>query len=408
MIKHNIEDCLEQLVSLQNSDCKFELKSEDVSILQSIGRQVVRGTGLTDRQLELVKTKLLFYKSMFNYDVTKCFNNLRIPIRNLNREKTIQIVTKDNVTDNPLIAVKFIFNKKYLNNIELLKRESTGHLYDNKEKIHYFPFTENNLFHVINRFKNCNFSIPEELMSYYEKVKEMNNNKNNHIPGIYSFKLKNLSDKAIDFMISSIGEPSKENLALYNDRKDQLGLHHFDHDSLQESLNSLTILSRNIVNRTQSNVLIKPQKYPIERVLESLLELNRFPLLVILPLEKNNLMHSPLDGLIPIDKGLSNIIFKDDISVLFRTDNKVDKNFNEYIKDNKLNNSLDNNTKVVYINSNKFPKPLLKSNWKPSSVLCMGSYRLNPKISDYIYGLDLVIHYDTDLSPFNKVKVQEV
>jgi hypothetical protein len=137
-------------------------------------------------------------------------------------------------------------------------------------------------------------------------------------------------------------------------------------------------------------------------VLESLLELNRFPILVVLPTE------NPLDNLLKLHKGLTNIIFEQDMSVLFRMDNdkNAGKHFNDYIKLNKLNNILDKNTKVVYINSNKFPKPLLKSEWKPNAVLTIGSQRMNSKVSDYVTPLDLVIHYDTDISPFHRVKAQ--
>ena len=127
-----------------------------------------------------------------------------------------------------------------------------------------------------------------------------------------------------------------------------------------------------------------------------------------MPVNKNNSLNSPLHGLSAITKGLTNIFFKEDMSVLFRTENDVDKGFNDYIKLTKLNNPLDINTKVVYISANKFPKPLLKSNWKPNAVLCMGSQRLNDKVRDYINALDLIIHYDTEVSPFNKIKVEGI
>ena len=96
------------------------------------------------------------------------------------------------------------------------------------------------------------------------------------------------------------------------------------------------------------------------------------------------------------------------MSVLFRVDNDktAGKHFNDYVRVNKLNNLLDKNTKVVYINSNKFPKPLLKNKWNPSAVLTIGSQRMNTKVSDYVNPLDLVIHYDTDISPFHRVKAQ--
>tara|TARA_B100001057_G_scaffold273907_1_gene274188 strand:- start:7739 stop:8950 length:1212 start_codon:yes stop_codon:yes gene_type:complete len=401
MNTETIEDCLELLVGFQTAPKgMFTIKREDYNILTSLGRQVVRGIGLTDRQHELLKTKLLSYNDMFENDITKSFDNLRVPLRQLNREKTIKLVYND--SDELCIAVKFIFNKKLLTAIEKAKVGAVGHLYNSKEKIHYFPFNELNVYQVISNFKNNNFDIEAELYEYFQKVEAMSNNQDDYVPGIYSFKLKNLSDRAIDFMISSIGEPTKENLAIYNDRKDQLGLHHFDQQELEESLNALTILSKKIVQRKEYNVIVPPDVYPIERVLESLLELNRFPLLVILPIE------SPLEGLVKINKGLRNIIFEQDMSVLFRVSNdkNSNKDFNEYVKLNKLNNILDTNTKVVYINSNKFPKPLLKSEWRPNTVLTIGSVRMHAKVNDYVNPLDLIIHYDTDISPFNRAKVQ--
>ncbi len=396
-----IEDCLELLVGFQNAEPgKFTMKKEDYTILTSIGRQTVRGIGLTDRQHALLKTKLVCYNDMYDHNIHDSLDNLRIPLRKLDREKSITL--QYNNAEELVIAVKFIFNKKLINAIEKAKSGTQGHIYDSKNKIHYFPFNEQNVFKVIQNFKNSNFDIQPELLTFYEKVEAMSNNEDDYIPGIYSFKLKNLSDKAINFMISSIGEPTKDNLAIYNDRKDQLGLYHFDQQELEDSLNALTVLSKKIVTRQEYNVVIPPNVYPIERVLESLLELNRFPLLVILPIE------SPLEGLVKINKGLNNIIFKQDMSVLFRVDNDkgINREFNEYVKLNKLNNPLDTNTKVVYINSNKFPKPLLKSEWRPNTVLTFGSVRMHAKVSDYVNPLDLIIHYDTDISPFNRVKVQ--
>ncbi len=401
MNTETIEDCLELLVGFQTSEPgKFTMKKEDYTILTSMARQTVRGIGLTDRQHALLKTKLVCYVDQYEKSIHESLDNLRIPLRQLNREKSIKL--EYNNAEELVIAVKFIFNKKLINAIEKAKSGTQGHIYDSKNKVHFFPFNEQNLYNVINNFKNSNFDIQPELLDYYEKVEAMSNNEDDYIPGIYSFKLKNLSDKAINFMVSSIGEPSKDNLAIYNDRKDQLGLHYFDQQELEDSLNALTVLSKKIVTREEYNVIVPPKVYPIERVLESLLELNRFPLLVVLPIE------SPTEGLVRITKGLNNIIFKQDMSVLFRVDNDKDSNrdFNEYVKLNKLNNPLDTNTKVVYINSNKFPKPLLKSKWRPNTVLTFGSVRMNAKVSDYVSPLDLIIHYDTDISPFNRVKVQ--
>ena len=96
-------------------------------------------------------------------------------------------------------------------------------------------------------------------------------------------------------------------------------------------------------------------------------------------------------------------IFSDDsFCTLYRKDNNNQENiaFNQYIKDNKLNNSLDYNSKVVYTTINKMSKTIIKSNWKPQAAILMGSVRQNPSISAYLSEVDLVIHYDTDLTPW--------
>jgi hypothetical protein len=62
----------------------------------------------------------------------------------------------------------------------------------------------------------------------------------------------------------------------------------------------------------------------------------------------------------------------------------------------------------VYINNNKIPKPLLVSDWKPSAVLMYGSRRTNMKLDSYVGECDLVIHYDSDSTPFRYQDIEEV
>ena len=95
---------------------------------------------------------------------------------------------------------------------------------------------------------------------------------------------------------------------------------------------------------------------------------------------------------------------------MFRKDNKdhTDRSFNTLIKQNKLNNSLAKYTKIVYISNNKIPKPLLLSDWKPSAVLMYGSKRTNMKLDSYINECDLIIHYDSDSTPFGYQDIEEI
>ena len=271
-------------------------------------------------------------------------------------------------------------------------------LYDKVEKIHYFKFNENTCYEIINTFnENNNFEVEDQLLEYYEKLLEMKKNQDKYIPGIYSFKLKNLHEKSFNFAISSIGEPNIDNLCNYYDKKDQFGLEHFDQEELQQSLKSLTPLAQKVVNRSQASIFVNNKEHTVNNLAEVVLELYRFPLVIVLHED------TCYDHLTQFNKAFQNIIPSERMSVMFRLDNTPEgKPFNEYIKQHNLNNVVDKDTKIVYISSNKIPKPLLKSEWFPSAAITTfaGKAYGDAKTSTYIGELDLIIHYDNQLSPF--------
>ena len=69
---------------------------------------------------------------------------------------------------------------------------------------------------------------------------------------------------------------------------------------------------------------------------------------------------------------------------------------------------LQKNTKIVYITNKKVPKPLVKSDWRPATVICMDDSRSYSKVDSFIHEFDLVfqingqnnywnsVHYDTE------------
>jgi hypothetical protein len=234
---------------------------------------------------------------------------------------------------------------------------------------------------------------------------EMNSNKCNYVPGIYDLELKNLSNRAVSFMISDVGAPCIDNLALYKDRQQKYGLHYFDKSDLDNSINRLSHLGQKIVNRNSRTVLVNSEKYTIHNLTESILQLDRFPLLVVLPEAE------PLNDLVTVHESLCGFIDPSECTVMFRLSNSSDSNFNDYIKNNNLNSKLDKNTKVVYINTNKIPKPLITSECIPSTVLFTQSLRVNPKLDQYLKQFDLAIHYDNNVSQFarfQKDRIQEL
>ena len=395
-----IEDYIEILAGIQDTisgSNNFVIDRSDYNLVTSLARQTFRGIPLTDRQYELTKQKLLDYKTQFEsnniLDIEINFNNLRMPLRSIDRSRWVKIVDFE---DDSYIGVRFTFNKKLISALEVLGSIEEKNLYNNEEKIHFYTLTEINLYKIINVLLDKNFEIQHELTEKYETLKEMKSNKNNYIPGIYSLKLKNVHSKAFDYAISTIGEPDVNNLALYKDRSQLFGIKHFDDDDLNNSISKLTELSQKIVKRSSTSVLVNSSVYNFDRVAETLLELNRYPLLVLLNDAED------YDNMQKVYHSFRNIFSDDSFCTLYRKDNNNQENiaFNQYIKDNKLNNSLDYNSKVVYTTINKMSKTIIKSNWKPQAAILMGSVRQNPSISAYLSEVDLVIHYDTDLTPW--------
>ena len=409
-----VEDCIEILVGLQEQEGTFNIDRSDYNLVTSLARQTFKGTAYTDRQCELAKQKIIYYKTQYEdngYDIEVAIDTLRMPLREVDRSRWVKIVdSPDNIlerqqSDGPWIAVRFIFQKKLISSIEAIKSSLGDGIYDKENKIHYFPFNEKTVYQIISIFnEENNFEVEEQLKEYYGKLVNMKDNKENYLPGIYSLKLKNLHQKSFDYALSSIGDPDIDNLCRYYDQKDRFGLNHFDEEDLIQSMRTLTPLTQKIVNRKKTQVQISPKEYTIENIAESVLELYRFPLIVVLT-EKDC-----YSELVQFHRAFNGIIPNESCSGLFRLDNNPDGvEFNQYIKHNNLNNLVDNSTKIVYINNNKIPKPMLKSDWLPSAAITTTTSRSpGAKTDSYLEGLDLVMHYDDDVSPWKKKLIENI
>jgi hypothetical protein len=249
-----LEDCIEILAGIQERNGEFKIERSDYNLVNSLARQTFRGTAYTDRQHELAKQKVLCYKEQFErngYTVDLAVEELRMPLRQIDRSRWIKIVDHqgpDRVYQSdkaPFIAIRFIFQKKLISNIDAIKRSLGEGDYNKEEKIHYFPFSETAVYEILSNFNESNnFDIEPELKEYYEKLVDMKNNKEKHLPGIYSLKLKNLHSKNLSYALSTIGEPNLDNLSQYYDQRLRYGLMHFDSSDVQRSLKNLTSLSQ--------------------------------------------------------------------------------------------------------------------------------------------------------------------
>ena len=386
-----VEDYLNFLI-----ENNLSIHSSDVNLLQSLYRQIQRGIGFTDRQLALTVSKIEMYKDQFNQaDFIFCdeeLKNVKLPLRKIDRSKTIKFVEEN---DEIFLAIRFPFSKKmikYIDEIQSLQKGKRN--YDKQTKTHFLPANEKNIYQIVSKLKDVNFTIDSDVFNLYERINEMENNKPDFEPGIYSFKLKNLHDKTFEYAISSIGEPSPDNLHIFKDRSNNLGLSHFDQNKLDDSIKNLQPLTKKIIFRKNSEIYIDRKLYNLKDVIASLLELYRFPLAVILPV-KNTLRH-----LKEMTDNFNNIVDTEDCFVSFRKDNNKEEDiqFNQYIKQNNFANSLDKATKIVYISIDKLPKPVISSGWQPNCALYLESAHATQHVRTYTSELDLVVHFDDTMS----------
>ena len=57
------------------------------------------------------------------------------------------------------------------------------------------------------------FSIHQEVLDTYNQLLVFENNKNQYLPGVYDYEVKNIPDIAIKNLKDSLGEVDEDNLA---------------------------------------------------------------------------------------------------------------------------------------------------------------------------------------------------
>lgn len=400
-VANSIEDLLELLAGLQGQG-QFQIDQNDATIMHSVARQTFKGTALTDRQLALMKEKLVPYKSQFialDYDFDSAIQNLRQPVRFIDRSKYIKIVDHRDMVGNEVyesykskwkwIEIRFPFAKKLIMKINSIS-QTKDYAHNKGSHKHFFRLTETNTFNIIEAFQNNDFDIDKDLLDYYNKIKEIKYNKDSFIPSIQNFKLCNLDNRAKELAVAEIGNLDKDSLIKYVDRKRRYGISDIDADVLTGDL------SAKIALRDNKEMLFKPAEHRLDEVLGALEKLERYPILFVLP-EK-----SADKNLYDIFNFYRNFLPAEQQSVLFRLDADYDNGFNQMVKDYGLNNWVDKNTKIVYINNSKLPKVLLKTDWTPITAFCFDS-KVNRIIDHYICDYcDLITFYDDDISPFRR------
>jgi hypothetical protein len=375
-----VEDYIEVLAGVQSGGDSINLDRSDYNLIGSLARQTFKGIPYTDRQCDLAKNKIIYYKDQLNLtDFTvNDLDKLRMPLREIDRSRWIKL---EETSQGESIAVRFTFQKKLISALEKLSIKP--YHYDKVRKIQYFLYSEKSLFDVVNAFKDRNFDIDPSVQDVYDKINLFN--KEETVPGLYNYKLKNLPESATKLIIKELGNPSQNNAMLYKDRSLKYGIN-VTYTGETNSLES------RIATRKEPNISLDSNTINVDTLLLALENLKRHKLMVLVASGDNN---SCYDDVVQVHEYIKNLIQPSEVSVTFRLDNVSDGlEFNRYIRREGINNKVDNNTKVVYNLNNKLPKPLYNSNWIPDAIILLNSngYIATRKVLDCYPNVDLIIH----------------
>lgn len=402
----NLEDCVSFIVD-KSLKKEIDLEKADHSFFYSVDRQLSKKIPFTERQKLLVIKKITnnyLHVLPSNENIEQILQTTKYPLRVIKYTNEIKVLNKEKSNDeypdfitprlaqknSSVISVEFPFNRKYLNKVLSIRNEIMAHdlfyFKPGRGRIHYFQYAPLVIRRLVENFGDTKMKIDEKILDSYEQQIKILDSRNQYISKI---------DENGKFILSEYDRKKnadlKETDLIMADRHRQYGI------SVDNFYEPKTLLER-IAYRSEFYVLANPEKISVKQIMETLNTLSRFPIIVVLESSKSyeQLKEFYEVSLEYVPNNLQ--------SVLVRSD--TDREFNNYIRENYINNMVDSNTKIVYINEYTLPKILLKTDWKPSTTFQYCSF-MKTSLNTYInMSTDLRICYEKELSPFRKSQIK--
>ena len=387
---NSTDKILIDLYSGQATQVDKTVPSRDRKILFSLFRQITTGHFLTENQGKLLVKIFKENSSLLNLDSKGVLDLIENPIWSESFRK-IEHVKKIYLSDyeDKSIIIEFTYNKRIRDHMSKMSREIDGPITSIGNKKHAVPLTEKNIVIIVKGLKKFNFDIDQKILNFYQEISEILS-LNEKV-----FDLSNIENKKLlDSLSTDIGQDNRDNNLFLADRKIRYQYTMSDKISGEN-------LTAKIANRSTTKVYVKKKDFPLDQIIESLVDLRRLPILFIFSGHDATAEFADLQLL---SAALEKNNIKENIGIYFRFDNvsAKSKDFNETITELKYNAKLSNDTKIVGLANNKLPKFLIRENWKPNSIISFTNTFKNNKTSVYCDNVDLIVYYH-DREPLGDV-----
>jgi hypothetical protein len=375
---------IEDLIILIAS--RVQMNPFDSKLIYSFQDQIFRGNGFTEKQatlaIKILRRQKAKLEQITGKDIGQFLDNpsFRLSKRTVNNNKRLSI--EPNGVYGKIIKAEFPFNEELVQSIRETRAKLHFAQWDKEEKAWIFSLDERSLKFLMSVAKKYEFLLDEEVENFFNQIEEIEQNIENHIPIVSMtenvFKFKNISDR--------VPQPDTSDVfrALFEARK--VGIQTWDETVDAE-------MKKNGCEKAVLDFLEVNPSQPYEFLLEnhSLFEIQNIvkyltPCIFVIPggseLEKVELSLELLKNV-----GIDN----SEVSVLFRLPKETGENFNNFVKNNLLNNPINDNTKAIFISS-KIPKTIIEPKIKFNSVVNFNFYSVHYTIREFLKNHHNVIH----------------
>jgi hypothetical protein len=307
-------------------------------------------------------------------------------------DKTKKLYIGKNPTDDAVIVIEYAFSSPIRKILANLTKITDGPIISINNKIHQCDLTEKNIVSVLDALEPHGFEIDETLKNHYDTIKSWS-----EIEVKNQFQLTTITHTNFQKQITAdLGIHTAINDYIIADR----GIRYqYFTEKTEKNPENLTEI---IAHRNSTKVWVDRNKFTLDDIVKSLLELKRFPTMFVFdgfnPADQNTELHN-------LANTLDNAGIYDGVGMYFRLpNNPIGKEFNDLVKEKQYNSQLDKTTKVVGVQNGKIPKFFLNNEWKPMSVVCIGNTLRHSKTAVYANCCDLVISF-TPSNPIIETKI---
>jgi len=370
-----IEDLILHIYDRMNGYDRKALPSRDRSILFSMASQLKKPLALTEKQATLAMKIINENKHL--YESIEELNSLlenplyKYTFRNIDSSRKIFLITEDK------IAIKFPFDN-VIN--KLLDKLPGRKNYDINTRAHVYKLNEINIESIMNIFKDRGFEIDLKIEQWYKEIEDIKSSPTSYVPCANVDKIVsivNCNSYTEDYFNKNKTGDLVEDLFLAKTMN--LFFSKEIHNIIQ-TLNISELTKKYLVSASHA---VSVSGIPKQDLCMTFQELNSYPILILADENEKELMAWIISlrqyGVDPCD-----------MSVLFRSDKNVA--FNEYIKEQQLNNLVDNNTKIVFI-KNKMPKILYKLNFIPKIIVSSSTFYVHYTSQKVVDSHPAVMYY---------------